>query len=107
MDESSAFYRHLGKVRRRYCSKPNYPKWEAIGANIFIYYFDENTWSQEVHRHSVTGLWMAGETYNDTAHYFEDVEEALLYAQALAFPKLQQFKFLKARTCHMGTIHPL
>jgi hypothetical protein len=50
---------------------------------------------------------MAGETYNDTAHYFEDVEEALLYAEALAFPKLQQYKFQKAKTCHMGTMYPL
>ena len=49
---------------------------------------------------------MAGETYDDTVHYFEDVEEALLYAEKLAFPKLQQYKFHKAKTCHMGTVEP-
>jgi hypothetical protein len=107
MNESSAFYRHLGQVRRRYCWKKSYPKWEAFGANLFIYYFDENTWVEDVHRHSVTGLWVAGKTYQDTEHHFEDIEEALLYAEGLAFPKLQQYKFQKAKTCYMGTMEPI
>jgi hypothetical protein len=91
------YYRHIGRVRRRLLQVKTYPRWKPIGANKFIYYLsaDFHSWVEEVQKLS-DGSWMAGQTYNDTAHRFDDLEDALKYGEALAFPKVQAHKFHQA-----------
>jgi hypothetical protein len=102
----SEYYKHIGRVRLRFCQKKTYPKWKALGANKFVYYLnaDFHSWVQEVLRSS-DGSWMAGQKYDGTFHRFTDLEDALKYGEALAFPKVQQHKFRMAEKRRQAQLH--
>jgi hypothetical protein len=65
---------------------------------------DHRSWVQEVQRLS-DGSWQAGQTYDDTFHRFADLEDALKYGEALAFPKVQAHKFHQAQKRCQAQLH--